>query len=326
MLRAFRDAVASVRDSVTLNELARALDVGDVDAAIRLLQLDEAAFAGMGTVIAGSYLIGGQTGAEQIGRIPTRDGRIVMRFNVRAPAAEAWIARESSRLIVEISEQQRELARAVMSQGLADGRNPRSVALDIVGRIDPRTRRRTGGFIGLTDNQAGWVRNARRELESLDAHYFTRALRDRRFDGAVGRAIRDGTPLPADTIDKAITQMQARAERYRAEVIARTESINALRAGQYQSIEQAMETEGVQDAEAERVWDASGDALTRMTHAFADGQRRPFREPFNVGGYRIMYPGDSSLGAPASETIQCRCIMHTEINFGAIAKRVEGFG
>ena len=324
MLRAFRDAVASVRDSTVLNELARAIDNGDIDAAVRLLQLDEATFTGMGTVIAESYRIGGQTGAEQIGRVPTRDGRIVMRFNVRAPAAEAWIVRESSRLIVEISEQQRSLARTVMRQGLADGRNPRSVALDIVGRIDPRTRRRTGGFIGLTDNQAGWVRNARREMESLDAQYFTRALRDRRFDGAVARAIREGAPLPADTIDKAITQMQARAERYRAEVIARTESINALRSGQYQAIEQALETEGVQEAEAVKVWDSSGDARTRPEHAMADGQAVPMSQPFMVGGEPLMYPGDPA--GSAANTIQCRCIMRTEINFGAIAKRVEGFG
>ena len=324
MLRAFREAIQGIRDSVTLNEVTRALETGNIDAAVRLLQIEPAAFQGLEEAAREAYRTGGMTGAEQIGQIPTSDGRIVARFNVRSPRAERWLLAESSRLVVEISEQQRAMARAVLTERMAQGANPRAAALDIVGRVDSRTRRRTGGFIGLTDRQTSWVQNARSELNQLNPEYFNRELRDRRFDAAVARAIRDGEPLPQRTIDNAITNMQARAQRYRGEVIARTESINALRAGQFESIQQALETEGVGQAEAVKVWDSSGDARTREEHAAADGQSVPVSQPFVVGGEALMYPGDPA--GSAANTIQCRCTMRTEINFGAIAKRLEGFG
>jgi uncharacterized protein with gpF-like domain len=125
-------------------------------------------------------------------------------------------------------------------------------------------------------------------------------------------------------IDAAITQMQNRTLRYRGEVISRTESINALRAGQVESIAQAIDTGEVGEGETTKEWDSSGDARTRATHAAVDGQKRAFDQPFSVGGSALMYPGDPS--GPAAETIQCRCIQTVEIDFGARVAKVEGFG
>lgn len=58
-----------------------------------------------------------------------------------------------------------------------------------------------------------------------------------------------------------------------------------------------------------KTWKAHRDELTRPTHAEADGQTVPINEPFVVGGYRMMFPGDTSLGAPAQEIVRCRCII-----------------
>lgn len=55
-----------------------------------------------------------------------------------------------------------------------------------------------------------------------------------------------------------------------------------------------------------RQWVASPGLRTRETHSEADGQTVGMDEPFMVGGYPIMYPGDQSAGVP-SETINCRC-------------------
>ena len=112
---------------------------------------------------------------------------------------------------------------------------------------------------------------------------------------------------------------------YVADVIARTESINALRAGQHESLRQATEAGDVLEEDVTREWDSSGDARTRETHARADGQKRKGNAPFNIGGYQLRYPGDSSLGAPGEEIILCRCLERTEINFGARVARIEGF-
>lgn len=54
-------------------------------------------------------------------------------------------------------------------------------------------------------------------------------------------------------------------------------------------------------------WVATSDDRTRPEHASADGQRVPINEPFIVGGEKLMYPGDYSLGASPWNTINCRC-------------------
>lgn len=55
-------------------------------------------------------------------------------------------------------------------------------------------------------------------------------------------------------------------------------------------------------------WLSERDDRVRPTHVTADGQRVPVDEPFWVGGYRMMYPTDSSLGAGPEEIVNCRCV------------------
>ena len=327
VLRAFNETIQSVKDQAVIAEIAALINRGDIEGVVNLLQLDPATFRPLENAVIAAYEKGGEIGAAQIGRIPVEAGTLVARFNVRSPRAEEWLRNWSSTRIVEIADETREVVRSVLTANLAEGVGPRTAALDLVGRIDPVTRKRTGGFIGLTSNQAEWVRNARRELETLDPNYLTRALRDKRLDGAFAKAVETGKPLKAAQIDAAVSRYQARALRYRAETIARTESINALRAGQDEAIRQAVETGELEQEFATKVWDASGDARTRPTHAAADGQEVPIDQPFNVGGYQLMRPGDSSLGAPAGETIQCRCVVRYKMNFaGQAAKTIRGFG
>jgi hypothetical protein len=57
----------------------------------------------------------------------------------------------------------------------------------------------------------------------------------------------------------------------------------------------------------QRSWLTIGDGKVREAHAQANGQIRPTGEPFDVGGYKMQYPGDASLGAPLSLIINCRC-------------------
>lgn len=324
VLQAFIMVVQSIRDQTVIQEVIFALEQRNVERVLDLLQLDRATYDPLIEEIAQSYRQGGLTAAQQIGQIPMQDATIAARFDARSEAAQVWAASLSSRMVVEIIDQQRETLRGVITQGLVDGRNPRSVALDIVGRVNDRGVRE-GGFIGLTSNQAQWVANARQELESLNPAYLDRQLRDKRFDRTVRKAIESGKPLTTAQIDNAITRMQARAEKYRGEVIARTESINALREGQQQCIRDAFEQSDIEQKEVTRQWITSGDSRTRPAHTDAGGQTvRGMDQPFIVAGEPLRYPGDPA--GRAANTILCRCTVRTRIDWGGRLKRIEGFG
>lgn len=60
-------------------------------------------------------------------------------------------------------------------------------------------------------------------------------------------------------------------------------------------------------------WVATPDARTRPEHAHADGQIVPCDEPFEVGGEKLMFPGDGSLGASGWNRYNCRCRRSDEI-------------
>ena len=54
-------------------------------------------------------------------------------------------------------------------------------------------------------------------------------------------------------------------------------------------------------------WCVSGLANTRDTHLAADGLLADADEPFTVGNSLLMYPHDTSMGADASEIVNCAC-------------------
>lgn len=98
---------------------------------------------------------------------------------------------------------------------------------------------------------------------------------------------------------KEIQSLFSGYEGYRAEAIARTETIRAYNAGASISFKNT----GAEKKE----WSASGDGNARDSHTEADGQVVGIDESFNVGGYQMDFPGDASKGAPPSEFINCRC-------------------
>ena len=115
---------------------------------------------------------------------------------------------------------------------------------------------------------------------------------------AVARGYADG--LGVAGIAAAIDANVGTISRSRAALIARTETHGAANFG---AMNAAQET-GIR---LKREWLAAHDARTRDTHAEADGQIVGQDEPFDIGGYAMMYPGDPA--GPAEETINCRCAL-----------------
>lgn len=67
-----------------------------------------------------------------------------------------------------------------------------------------------------------------------------------------------------------------------------------------------------------KTWETMKDARVRVAHATTQGQTVPISQPFDVGGYRMMYPGDPS--APLQLTARCRCRMSYTESLTASAK------
>ena len=84
---------------------------------------------------------------------------------------------------------------------------------------------------------------------------------------------------------------------------ARTAVTGAQNAGRMDSYV-AAEKMGIK---LKREWVATLDNRTRHAHAMLDGQKADIDKPFEVDGYKIMFPGDRS--APGYLVYNCRCTL-----------------
>ena len=317
----FLEQMQDVVDRALLDEMVAAIEAGDAEALFRATGYTPAVLGPMLDRIERLYREAAEVTADGFpASIRTPTGSVIFRFDMRNPLVEQELRQHSSGLVTSITEDTREVVRANLERGMIAGRNPRNTALDIVGRIDPKTKKRIGGAIGLTPRQDRWVANARRYLEQADERYFTLTLRDKRFDKTVERYIAEGKPIPTETLEKAIVSYKNRALKYRADVIARTETLGTIQRSDYQVHKQLI-TDGVLPASAIRKWwNAVGDRRTRPSHNVMERQTKEnpieMDEPFvSPSGARLMHPGDRTLGAPAKETIQCRCKLEYKVDW-----------
>lgn len=309
----FLFAIQDIVDRVVLQQLTDAIIAGDAEKAFELIGFNTAAMRPITAAIESVYERSGNWTADTY---PHQPGFPFFRFNVKSENAEKWVKEKSSELITRLTEEARANVRTSIESGIQQGRNPKNTALDIIGRINPQTKKREGGVIGLTVNQEFWVRSFRNNLEQLSADYFTKELRDKRFDSIVKKAIDSRTPLSPEVIDKLLTRYRSNALKHRGEMIARTESIGAFNVAELESARQVVLTGAVRQKDVSREWDSAGDSRVRPEHKVMDGQKVGLDEPFvTPEGYRLMHPGDTSLGAPARTVIACRCRVKTKIDW-----------
>lgn len=109
----------------------------------------------------------------------------------------------------------------------------------------------------------------------------------------------------AEGVAARITTHRRAATPARSRLIGSTEVHAAANYGALAAVEQAGRA-------IDKIWYTRGDARVRPAHASAHGQRRLVTDEFQIGGYTLMYPGDSSRGAPASLTVGCRCVLGYE--------------
>jgi hypothetical protein len=320
---AFLRTVRDIASAAQIQRVAELISAGRVDEIPGVLGIGPATWAELLESIRVAYIGGGvmESGAvAQSAAAAGIGGTLRIRFDVRAPRAEAWLREHSSQLVTRINAEQLQAIRDAVSAGTVRGQNPRATALDIVGRIDSQTGRRTGGIVGLTPQQAQFVENARVQLLSGDPdqleQYLGRQLRDRRLDGIVRRAIRDGKPIKLRDVERLTARYADSLLRLRGENIARTEALQAFNAARDESILQAADLGIVDLTRTVKIWRTASDARVRDSHGAMAGQTVDFRQPFRTpSGALMMRPGDGSMGAGAGEIVNCRCVSQTRVDF-----------
>jgi len=106
----------------------------------------------------------------------------------------------------------------------------------------------------------------------------------------------------SDTITRVQEIMGGEARR-RATTIVRTELGRTYSMAAHERARQAEEA----GAPMDKVWRRSGKLRPRIEHAVVDGIRVAADAPFHVNGHLMMHPHDPT--APASETINCGCVV-----------------
>lgn len=320
--RIFLDVMQNIVDSATIDEMIKAIEANDSERLLKAAGFSAAALTPFLDAIDQVYQDSAETTVSTWpSKIPTTNGPVVFRFDMRNVKAEQDLKTISSSLISQITEGARQNVRDTLQQGMINGDNPRTTALNIVGRIDPVTKQRIGGVIGLAGNQSQWVMQTQRMLENLDPRYFDRVLRDKRFDSIVKKAIDSGIPLSVADIERLTTAYKNNVLKYRGETIARTETIQTLNKGEHAANMQLVEQGLISHDAITKEWDDVGDRKVRPSHRFLAEKYNsengiPIDQPFETeSGTQMMYPGDSSLGAGAEEIANCRCREKIKINW-----------
>ena len=314
---AFLDAIADIVSRVDLARVIERLERNDIPGALNALNIDPVAFRDFEEAIRRTYIGGGAATVAGMPALRQPDGsRLVLRFDARSYGAEAYLRDLSGRKITYIVDEALSGSRRFLEAGMIDGRNPRSVALDLAGRINKRTGLREGGIIGLTPERMETVASVRRGLLAGDPdtmrHYLSLKRGDVRGARAVAKALAEGRALDAATVNGIAGRLSDSYLLLRGETIARTEMLSALAESQKEAYEQAIASGSVNRQDVRKVWRATRDNRTRDTHRNVDSESVGMDERFSNG---LLYPHEP--GAPASEVVNCRCAVDYRIDFMA---------
>lgn len=287
----FLEVVKTIRDSSTLADLQALILAGNVEEA---LVTAEIAALRLSNMFGDAFVLTGHNTARML----ENSLDVIVNFDQVNTRALDVMTRNQLRLVREFVDEQRAATRVALLDGIERGANPREMA------------RAFRDSIGLTAKQQQYVLNYRDQLQRLDSNALQRALRDRRSDPTVLRAIRDGKALTPKQIEMMVGRYHARWLKYRSEVIARTEALKSVHAGNHEMYRQAVDSGTLVADELKRTWDTSEDGRERDHHGSMDGQVVGLFEPFTSGLGNQTLEGPGSFGI-AEEDIQCRCAVTT---------------
>jgi hypothetical protein len=311
LAREWLDAIRAITSAVVLKDLVAELERGNIERAVALLGIGADRFARFEGAIIQAYNAGGIATVGSMPALRDPNGyRVVFSWGVRNTPAEQALRNHAASLVDGLVGEQLDNVRSVLVDGLARGQNPRQTALALVGKINRRTGFREGGMIGLTPSSMQTLDKIYAGLRSGDAQamrdYLSYALRDKRFDGHVRRALEQGSTVPADAVDRIVTAYSNRALKYRADNLALTETNIALTQAKMDAFQQQIDAGKLESGDVVKTWGRSISKEKRQDHLDMVGQSVPFDQLFTLpDGTQCTGPHDPNL--PAHHLVGCKC-------------------
>lgn len=232
---------------------------------------------------------------------------------IRNLAVEHLLSNSELKSFSSLPEKDRNKIRQYLKDGMSKGLNPQNITLNLIGRINPITHKREGGIISLSSQQKKEIEVIRAFLVNFDDRYFDIEMRDKRFDRSVKKANTTKIPLAQEHIDKILNSIENLILKRDVGLIVHNEVFEALNRNEFDSIKKYIDDGTITKDMVIKWWSSSGDERTRESHKelskrYDKAHAIPFDEPFiTKSGAKLMYPHDSSLGAPKEETDGCRC-------------------
>ena len=203
-----------------------------------------------------------EAGIANVKRQPKVLAATFGRFDLTNPRAAEWARQKSSTLVREITEGSKLTIRRIVADGIENGVPVRTTA------------RRLRSSIGLTQRQWTSVSNFRE------------------------RAIDAGMSLPR--AEKVADRFAQKVHRRRAELIARTETIDASIQGRTELWDQAADRGLIEQDKVQRMWIVTpDDRLDSLICLPMAGQKRGLKEQFLTGDNRLVNGPTAHPG--------CRC-------------------
>lgn len=322
--RAFMASVTDLQANVNWPELLRQLERNNIESAIAALNINEAAWNEYSSAMTSAYAASGSATAAQIRLIGA--GSIGTRFNMTNPRAEEWVRRNVAESITGFTREARETAREVIRAGYALGQGPRTIGLDLVGRVQNGVR--TGGIMGLDRPRA---ERLTRVTQGMRTEEGVRGLVVEHLDGSLGMrykvnkatenrilaAYRAGTAVPEAQRIISERQYSNALLQARADTVAATETASAVMNARNDEWVQLAESRGLSQEDIIKTWVHGRGGDGRPTHIAIGGTSvRGLNTPFVLyDGSRMLYPHDPNGGA--RNNINCACACNYRLDHSA---------
>ncbi len=302
---AIRSALRAVRDAVTVEAIRQALSVSFYRAIFLLpdraaleadLKLafddlaelhDQAARAAADDITAA---------LREIGSLET------VAYDRLDPGAVAALQGYRDELIADLTGTMQDAIAQVLTSGVTAGVPQEQLAQDIA-----RT-------VGLTPQQAQAVANYRRAILAGDASALDRTLRDRRYDATLQRAIA-GEYVEPERVSAMVRRYAHRMLDFRAQTIARTETLRAVNRGRLEAYRQAITAGKLDPVDVRRRWLTAHDELVCPVC-----RSIPLLNARGIALDAVYLSADGPIDAPPVHP-RCRCTEEFEIR--ALAQEQE---